>query len=159
MKGNTINVNVDKHNHKDCNKHHQQQQHTQQKLNLNSNNNNTQNQCETSSTKQMLSSKEQITDEDKDKEHNNKDNQMLKNVAANEHVNRKGNDNAETTAYQPIKTKSNVQNTNHKMLNFTRVEKDKRFESKIESTEFQQNLTNIIKQSFTQKEVSESDDD
>jgi hypothetical protein len=153
MKGNTINVNVDKHNHKECNKH-QQQQHTQQKLNVNSNNNNTHNQYETSSTKQITDE-----DKDKDKEHNNKDNQMLKNVAANDHANRKGNDNAESTVYKPIKTKSNVQNTNHKMLNLTRVERDKRFESKIESTEFQQNLTNIIKQNFTQKEVSESDDD
>ena len=158
MKGNTINVNVDKHNLKDSNCK-QQLQHTQQKLNINSNNNSAHNKYETSSTKQIMTSKEQITDEDKDKEHNNKDNQMLKNVAANDHANRKGNDNAESTVYKPIKTKSNVQNTNHKMLNLTRVERDKRFESKIESTEFQQNLTNIIKQSFTQNEVSESDDD
>ena len=156
MKGNTINVNVDKHNLKDSNCK-QQLQHTQQKLNINSNNNSAHNKYETSSTKQIMTSKEQITDEDKDKEHN-KDNQMLKNVAVHEH-NRKGNDNADSTAYQPIITKSNVQNTNHKMLSLTRVERNKRFESKIESTEFQKNLTNIIKQSFTQKEVSESDDD
>lgn len=132
------------------------QQHTPQKLNINSNNNNNSHKRETSSTKQIMSSKEQVTDDDKE---HNKDNKMLKSVPENGGAGKGCDGNTETIPYKPIMTKSNVLNVNHRMLNLTRVEHNKRFESKIESKEFQKNLTNIIKQSFTQKEVSESDDD
>jgi hypothetical protein len=45
------------------------------------------------------------------------------------------------------------------MMDLSRNDINKRFNSKIESNEFQNYLKTIIHQSFTQKEVSESDDD
>ena len=48
---------------------------------------------------------------------------------------------------------------NCSMMDLSRNDINKRFNSKIESNEFQNYLKTIIRQSFTQKEVSESDDD
>ena len=48
---------------------------------------------------------------------------------------------------------------NCSMMDLSRNDINKRFNSKIESNEFQNYLKTIIHQSFTQKEVSESDDD
>lgn len=120
----------------------------QQKLNIS-----TSHQRETSSTKQITSSKEQITEKDKEhKEHK-------KETYVNENKQKEDNEHLNTLPYKNIKCNSNNQNMNRSMISMGRVEHNKRFESKIESKEFQKNLTNIIKQSFSHKEVSESDDD
>ena len=145
-KGNTVNINVDKQLNKvEDNKQKQKNS----KKNINAHH------------KRELNSTQQNTKEERID--NNKERKYSIMLELNSENNSKRKDRNNKNVYKfPFKScisKGDDITGNCSMMDLNRNDINKRFHSKIESNEFQNYLKTIIRQSFTQKEVSESDDD